>query len=148
MLLALPAFSGPSSNDDDKPEVHGTIVPNAAGLALGAKDFTNDLPQSLQLEKVETRTATIKVDKKVAFEVVVHYDQLVNHPNYYRRAEVYLPRTVPGVTVGVVFGFPTNLGTVEKPMMAVPLTLQWAGDGWLRGEQWTLYADGKLLKTE
>jgi hypothetical protein len=134
--------------DDDKPEIHGTIVPESAGVTLGAKDFASDLPEKLRDEKVECKTATIEVDKKVKFEVTVHYDQLIDHPDFFRRAAVSMARPVPGVTVGVVFGFPTNLGTLKKPVMAVPFTLQWAGDGWLRGEQWTLFADGRLQRTE
>ncbi len=137
-----------AKSDEDKPDIHGTIVPHAAGVTLGAKDFTSDLPEKLQDREVDCKTATIKVDKKVQFEVTVHYDQLVKEPNYFRRAEVTLPHTLPNVTAGVVFGFPINLGTKDKPMMAVPFILQWSGDGWLRGEQWTLYADGRLEKTE
>lgn len=154
MLLGL-SMMGPVQADpktktepDEKPDIHGTIVPHSAGVTLGAKDFTTDLPENLREEAVECKTATIHIDKKVKFDVQVHYDQLVKHPNFYRRAEVSLPQQIPGVTVGVVFGFPTNLGTAEKPLMAVPFTIQWAGDGWLRGEQWTLFADGKLQKTE
>jgi hypothetical protein len=134
--------------DDSKPDIHGTLLPIDSGLTLGAKDFTADLPEGLRDQESVCRTATIKVDKKVAFEVIVHYDQLVKNPNYFRMAEVTLPRPVEGVTVGVVFGFPTNLGTAQEPLMAVPFTLQWAGNGWLRGEQWTLYANGRLEKTE
>ncbi len=133
---------------DEKPDIHGTIVPHTAGITLGAKDFSSDLPENLLDEAVECKTATIKVDKKVAFEVTVHYDQLVKHPNFYRRAEVSIAEKIPGVTVGVVFGFPTNLGTAQKPLMAVPFIIQWSGEGWLRGEHWTLYADGRLEKTE
>lgn len=148
MLAVVAGPQNPAKSDDDKPEIHGTIVPESAGVTLGAKDFLSDLPEKLREGKVECKTATIKVDKKVAFEVTVHYDQLVSHPEYFRRAAVSMSRPIPGVTVGVVFGFPTNLGTLEKPVMAVPFTLQWAGDGWLRGEQWTLFADGRLQKTE
>lgn len=132
----------------EKPDIHGTIVPHAAGVTLGAKDFSAELPESLRQSEVECKTATIKVDKKIAFEVTVHYDQVVGHPNFFRRAEVTIAQPIPDVTLGVVFGFPTNLGTQQTPMMAVPFTLQWAGDRWLRGEQWTLYADGRLEKTE
>lgn len=148
-LLADPVTTpSPTKKDEFKPDIHGTIVPNNAGITLGAKDFAADLPESLREAEVVCKTTTIKVDKTVSFEVTVHYDQLVDHPNFYRRAEVSMAQPVPGVTVGVVFGFPTNLGTAEKPMMAVPFTLQWAGDRWLRGEQWTLFADGRLEKVE
>ncbi len=147
-LIPLQADPKAGSKDDDKPDIHGTIVPHSAGVTLGAKDFTVDLPETLQSSEVECKTATISVDKKVKFEVTVHYDQLVEHTNYFRRAEVTMAEKLPGVTVGVVFGFPTNLGTKDKPLMAVPFILQWAGDGWLRGEHWTLYADGRLEKTE
>lgn len=145
---AQPEASSSKKQEDDKPDIHGTIVPNSTGVTLGAKDFTADLPAELHDQEVVCRTATIKVDKKVAFEVTVHYDQLVERPDFFRRAEVSMAAPLPDVTVGVVFGFPTNLGSVEKPLMAVPFTLQWAGNGWLRGEQWTLYADGRLEKTE
>lgn len=153
LSLALATASGmaaPQSPpaDDSKPDIHGTIVPNAAGVTLGAKDFLSDLPEEVREDKVESKTAVISIDKKVKFDVTVHYDQLVNHPNFYRRAAVTMAEKIPGVTVGVVFGFPMNLGTREKPMMAVPFTLQWSGEGWLRGDQWTLYADGRLERTE
>ena len=149
-LATAPGMAAPKSPaaDDSKPDIHGTIVPHAAGVTLGAKDFLADLPDEVREDKVVSKTAVIKIDKKVKFDVTVHYDQLVNHPSYYRRAEVTMAEKLPGVTVGVVFGFPINLGTREKPMMAVPFTLQWSGDGWLRGDQWTLYADGRLERTE
>jgi hypothetical protein len=148
-LFQWPALAKPEPPKEmDKPKIHGTLLTEGKMVVLGAKDFLSDLPQELQNEEYQRKTATIEVDKKVKFEVMVHYDQLTGHPEFFRRAEVTMTSQVPGVMVGVVFGYPINLGTSEKPLMAVPFNLQWSGEGWLRGEQWTLYADGRLKKTE
>jgi hypothetical protein len=128
------------------PEIIGTIEPHSSGVVLATKDFTADLPEDLRETEVECKTSVLKVDDKVEFDVGVHYDQLVGHPNFYRRVELSLPSALPEVTVNVNFGTPTNRGTISQPVMTVPFVLQWSGDGWLRSQQWTLYPDGRLDK--
>lgn len=126
--------------------LHATGIANSEAVVLGAKDFTADLPERLQDKATRPKVATLQITEKANFDLLVLYDQFVDDPNFFRRVEVLLPEPVESVHVGVVFGFPANLGTADKPLMAVPVVVQWTGEGWLRGGQWTLYADGRLEK--
>lgn len=116
-----------------------------ASPVLTAKDFASDLPVVLQSEKTTPRKLTLNIQDRARFAVEVHYDELVDHPSMFRRVEVRLPAPVDEAEVQASMGFPVNVGTLEAPVMAVPLLIQWSGQGWLRTEQWTL-SRGKLEK--
>ena len=121
------------------------LVAQAKPTTLTSADFTADLPESLRKAQVQRQTVALKIVDRSKFEVRVHYDQLVSSPDIFRKVEVDLPESVPGTRVSAALGHPVNLGTTSHPIMAVPLLIQWSGEGWLRTDQWTL-SQGKLSK--
>lgn len=113
---------------------------------LASKDFSHELPANFRTEETRRSTLPLSITEKVRVEVLVHYDSLVDQPDFFRKIEVEVADCPRDVEVGATIGNAINLGTAEAPRMAVPILVQWRGVGWLRMEKWTLFGDGKLLK--
>ena len=116
----------------------------AAPALLLEKDFSQGLPDELRAHETRPCSASLSIQDKAHFEVLVHYDQLVDRPAFFRKVRVELPTRPADVQVNATVGYPINMGTVKSPLMAVPIMIQWSGAGWLRTSMWTLFADGKL----
>lgn len=122
---------------------HPTVGPTPQLLAQ--RDYTEDLPQALQAEKTARQTVTFDVKESAQFQVSVSYDQLEQHPNFFSRVILELPARPSGVKVSAELGGAVNKGSKDKPLMTVPLIVKWEGRGWVRGNQWTLDANGGLV---
>ncbi len=124
----------------------GVVFSDPVVRTLAAKDFASELPEKLRQHKSRRQTFPLSIVDPARVDVLVHLDSLVEQPDYFRKIAIEVTECPPEVSVGASIGQAINLGTVEKPRMAVPLLLQWSGAGWLRTEKWTVHANGKLIK--
>ena len=118
---------------------------------IASHDFTQQLPQELQGEATQRNSANYFFRDRANFQVIVHYDQLVRHPGFFRKVEVELPQAVQAVEINVTFGSLSNRGSKDHVLTSLPLLVQWSGKSWMGGSwsrtrQLTLFADGRLLE--
>ena len=122
--------------------------PHSAPRTLATKDFASELPEKLRDARTRPQTLSISIAEQARVEILVHYDALVDEPDFFRKIEIEVTECPRDVEVQAVVGQILNLGTARAPLMAVPFLLQWSSLGWLRTEKWTIFANGQLVKGE
>lgn len=111
---------------------------------IARRNFTDELPDNLKTAKVERKTSTLEVGEGAGFQALIHYDDLTEQAGYFRHIEVEVPNAPSGTTVTADIGNPTNYGSTSRPMMAVPIKIQWQKGNNLETRMWTFSFDGQL----
>ena len=125
-----------------KSELHE--IPAERELLLVSKSFRDDLPQEFKASKTVPKTAEILINERAHFKLLVHYEQLLEEPNFFKTVEVELSAPVKDLTVSAEIGEAINLGDTSHPKMAVPILVDWRAGNWSRAAMWNFHADGTL----
>lgn len=151
IIASLLVGCSPQKTTEPSPVPSTTPTKSEArtSVVIAEKDFTQDLPDTLQKAKTETTSTTITVGENLDIELEIQLESISDSPDggqYFRKLTVLNPSEPEPYRLSATIGNPVNLGSATKIMMNVPILVTWAFDDSSghksRTRQFEIFADG------